>query len=106
MSEGQHSAHFEIDVVEDPIALLQIVSTCHQRACRIVSLDYVWTSRIAHISLGVCGDESRTGRLGLVLSGLVRVLEVRELGSSVASRLGTSDGSQSEAVLVTARVMD
>jgi acetolactate synthase small subunit len=69
--------HFELDVVDHRSVLLQVVGVCHQRGCQIVLLQYDRAATAGRITLTVQGEASRVERLGLWLSGLVHVLDVR-----------------------------
>jgi acetolactate synthase regulatory subunit len=78
-----NSVHrLELDVVDAPDVLARVVSTCHQRGCRIVSLHYDRTAEAGRLVLGVEAEGSRAQRLMLRLSNLVPVLAVRADGLS------------------------
>ena len=69
--------HLELDVVDDPSVLLRIVSICHQRGCRIMSLHYERAGAPACVQLGVDAENPRATRLEFWLSKLIHVLAVR-----------------------------
>ena len=71
--------HLELDVLNDPSVLLRIVSVCHQRRYRIVSLHYEHSAGApaGFVRLGVEGAPPHSERLELWLANLVHVLQVR-----------------------------
>lgn len=72
-----NTLRLELDVVEDPDVLVRIVSICHRRGCRIVSLHYDRTARAGLVLLAVDADSPLATRLEFWLSGLIHVLAVR-----------------------------
>jgi acetolactate synthase regulatory subunit len=72
----------ELKVVDDPSVLLRIVSTCHQRGCRIVSLQYDRAVDAGLVLLRVDADSQHTPRLELWLSKLIHVLAVHSAAAT------------------------
>jgi acetolactate synthase regulatory subunit len=72
----------ELEVVDAPDVLTRIVSACHQRGCRIVSLHYEPAAEACCLVLGVEAEGPQAQRLALRLSNLVHVLAVRVPGLS------------------------
>jgi len=70
--------HLELDVLDHRNVLMRVVGVCHQRGCEVVYLKYDQAAAAGRIALAVQGESSRVERLGLWLSGLVNVLDVRE----------------------------
>jgi acetolactate synthase regulatory subunit len=81
--------HLELDVLDHRSVLMRVVGVCHQRGCEVVYLHYDQAATAGRIAVAVQGESSRVERLGLWLSGLVHVLDVRERqpDSSTAGRL-------------------
>ena len=79
--------HLELDVLDHRSVLLQVVGVCHQRGCEVVFLQYDRELAAGHITLAVQGEASRVERLGLWLSGLVRVLDVRHHEANSETRV-------------------
>lgn len=75
----------ELDVVDNPDALRRIVSTCHQRGCRIVSLHYDLGVDAECVSLSVEAEPPSARRLTLKLATLVHVVAVRASGLPAGS---------------------
>jgi acetolactate synthase regulatory subunit len=67
----------ELDVVDDPSILLRVVSTCHQRGFRIAALSYERLPGGGRVVLDVEAETQKARRLGLWLSHLIHVLDVR-----------------------------
>jgi acetolactate synthase small subunit len=71
--------HLELDVLNDASVLLRIVSVCHQRRYRIVSLHYEHSAGApaGYVRLGVEAGQPHSERLEMWLASLVHVLRVR-----------------------------
>jgi acetolactate synthase regulatory subunit len=76
--------HLELDVLDDPVVLLRVVSVCHQRNFRIASLRYDRRAGGARVLLDVEAAAAHLPRLEHWLANLIHVLAVRA-GSAVVS---------------------
>jgi acetolactate synthase regulatory subunit len=71
--------HLELEVLNDAAVLLRIVSICHQRRYRIVSLHYEHSAGapVGCVRLGVEAGHMQSERMEMWLAKLVHVLRVR-----------------------------